>query len=187
MGEPGIYLVFSRTGTWLSHLIKFITNSQYTHVALSLDSDFNNMYTFGRLNPNNPFSAGLTIESLYAGVYQKSPSCEGLICKIPVSNEQLQELIKEINKYYCSDVEYKYNFLGLFAVLLDKPWKRKHHYFCSQFVTELLTSSNIWNSPKQPELMRPIDLMHIKNKEIVFQGLTNELVSISNSFSPVVL
>lgn len=187
MEEPSIYLVFSRTGTWLSRLINITTKSQYTHVALSLDSNFNNMYTFGRLNPNNPFSAGLTIESLYDGVYEKSSSCESLICKIPVTNTQLQALIEEIHRHYNSDIKYRYNFLGLFAVLLDRPWKREHHYFCSQFVTELLINSGIWDSPKQPELTRPIDLININNKEIVFQGLTTELTSINNILSPIVL
>jgi hypothetical protein len=187
MEESNIYLVFSRTGTWLSRSIKIITNSQYTHVALSLDSNFNNMYTFGRLNPNNPFYAGLTIESLHDGVYKRSSSCESLIYKIPVSKNQLDKLIKEINTYYYSDIKYKYNFLGLFAVLLDKPWKRQHYYFCSQFVTELLNKSSIWDSPKIPELTRPTDLIHIKNKEIIFQGLTNEITSIPNIFSPIVL
>ncbi|MDS0526052.1 hypothetical protein NNC19_10205 [Clostridium sp. SHJSY1] len=187
MDESSIYLVFSKTGTWLSRLIKVLTNHPYTHVALSLDSNFNNMYTFGRLNPNNPFYAGLTIENLYAGVYQKAQYCESLICKIPVTNEQLEKLIIEINKYYSSDIQYKYNFLGLFAVLLDKPWKRENRYFCSQFVTELLINSDIWVSPKLPELTRPIDLIHIDNKEIIFQGLTKELVSIDKTFSPIAL
>lgn len=187
MGESSIYLVFSRTGTWLSRSINIITSNQYTHVALSLDSNFNNMYTFGRLNPNNPFYAGLTVESLYDGVYQKSPSCESLICRIPVSSEQLLRLLQEIDKYYNSDIKYKYNFLGLFAVLLDKHWKREHYYFCSQFVTELLVNSGIWDSPKEPELTRPIDLIDIENKEIIFQGLTTELTAINNTLSPIVL
>lgn len=187
MDESNIYLVFSRTGTWLSRLIKVLTNHQYTHVALSLDCNFNNMYTFGRLNPNNPFYAGLTIESLYSGVYQSSSSCESLIYKIPITNEQQKKLLTEIDKYYSSNIKYKYNFLGLFAVLLDKPWKRDNYYFCSQFVTELLTNSGIWDSPKLPELTRPIDLIHISNKEIVFQGLVNEITSIDNIFYPVPL
>ncbi|MBD7913130.1 MULTISPECIES: hypothetical protein [Clostridium] len=185
MEKSNIYLVFSRTGTWLSRSIKVITNSEYTHVALSLDSNFDNMYTFGRLNPNNPFYAGLTIENLHDGVYKKSSSCESLIYKIPVSKDQLDTLIDELNKYYYSDIKYKYNFLGLFAVLLDKPWKRSRHYFCSQFVTELLIKSSIWDSPKLPELTRPTDLVHIDNKEIIFQGSTNEISTIVNNLSPI--
>lgn len=59
-----IYLIFSKTGTWLSNLISIITKSPYTHVALSFDDKFNSLYTFGRVNPNNPFSGGFTIESL---------------------------------------------------------------------------------------------------------------------------
>lgn len=174
MNESYIYLVFVKTDTLLSRSIGTITKSDYTHVALSLDNEFKNMYTFGRLRPNNPFFAGLTIENFHTGIYQRSPYCQSLIYKIPVSNNQIKKLREELNRYYSSDKKYKYNFLGLFAVLMDKPWKREYHYFCSQFVTELLSTSNIWQSPKVPELTKPCDLIHIDNKEIFYKGYTSD-------------
>lgn len=177
MESKYIYLVFSKTGTWLSRSIGIVTKSPYTHVALSLDSDFKNMYTFGRLNPDNPFIAGLTVENLHTGVYKKFKNCESLIYKVLVSNEQYDNLLKNLNGYFSSDINYRYNFLGLFTVLMDKPWKRETHYFCSQFVSEVLIKSDIWNSPKVPELTQPIDLTNIPNKELVFQGLVNDFTS----------
>ena len=174
MDNSYVYLVFSKTDTLLSRSIGAITKSDYTHVALSLDTNFNNMYTFGRLHPSNPFFAGLTIESLHTGVYQRSSYCKSMIYKISVSNEQLKALTNELNKYYSSNIKYRYNFLGLFAVLMDKPWKREKHYFCSEFISELLASSDIWHSPKVPELTRPSDLVHMDNKEIFYRGYTSD-------------
>ena len=177
MNESHIYLVFVKTDTLLSRSIGVITKSEYTHVALSLDSNFENMYTFGRIKPNNPFFAGLTIENFHTGIYQRSVNCPSLIYKIPVSAKQLDKLIEELNKYYSSDKKYKYNFLGLFAVLMDKSWKRDNHYFCSEFITYLLSKSDIWHSPKEPELTKPCDLINITNKEIFYKGYTSDFSS----------
>ena len=186
MKQLYIYLVFSRTGTWLSECIGYTTNSPYTHVALSLDSSFNNMYTFGRLAPNTPFTGGLTVENLHEGVY-KNDHCKSLIYKIPVTYKQLCLLQNELCSYYSSDTEYKYNFLGLFAVLFGISWKRSNYYFCSQFITELFEKSEIWTSPKKAELTRPTDLMSITNKEIIFEGLLCDFINNSKDIAILTL
>lgn len=183
MNNSYIYIVFSKTNTLISRSIGAVTKSDYTHVALSLDTNFDNMYTFGRLNPNNPFFAGLTVENLHTGVYQRTPYCKSMIYKIAVSDNQLKILKHELDKYYSAKQKYRYNFLGLFAVLIDKPWKRQNHYFCSEFVSELLASSNIWHSPKVHELTRPSDLVYINNKEIFFKGYASDFSSKNKKLS----
>ena len=70
---------------------------------------------------------------------------------------------------------FRYNFLGLIFLLLDKPFERKRHYFCSQFVTMLLEKSDIWHSSKAIGLTRPMDLMIIVNKELIFKGFVNNI------------
>ena len=181
MKTEHIYIVFSKTGTWLSRSIGVVTGSDYTHVSLSLDSSFETMYSFGRLNPNNPFIGGLAIENLYTGVYRNSPCCQCLIYKVPVTKNQLALLKYELNSHLVMNekVKYRYNFIGLFAVLMDKPLKRDRHFFCSEFVSTLLSKSDIWHSPKVPELTRPTDLIEITDKEIVYEGLLTGLYNLN--------
>lgn len=169
MKKHHIYLVFSKTGTWLSKSIGVITNSPYTHVALSLDDKFTKMHTFGRLHPDTPFNGGFVIESLFEGVYTR-PGCKCLIYKIPIEESNLLLLKYFLIQYNKSASKYKYNFLGLFGVLAGMPWKRDNYYFCSQFVSELFFKSGVWTSPKAPELTRPTDLLLISKKEIIFEG-----------------
>jgi hypothetical protein len=69
---------------------------------------------------------------------------------------------------------YKYNFIGLIGILLNFPIKRENHYFCSQFVSEILMESNVFDSNKTPELIRTNDLFKIKNKEVIWEGFANE-------------
>ncbi|MDD6794016.1 MAG: hypothetical protein PUE01_01170 [Clostridiaceae bacterium] len=170
MERTHIYLIFSKTGTWLSKSISFTTNSSYTHVALSLDDKFNKLHTFGRIQPNKPFTGGFVVEDLFNGVYTR-PGCKCLIYKIPIEETQLKLLKYHLMFYTQSTSKYKYNFLGLFAVLMGKSWKRADYYFCSQFICELFHKCGIWTSPKAPELTRPTDLLHISEKEIIFEGL----------------
>lgn len=173
MKQKYIYIVFSKTGTWLSHCISKISKLDYPHISLSFNDNLDCMYTFGRTKPNNPFSGGLVIENINEGVYKKFINSHCIIYKIPVTQYQIKSLHIEIDKYFSiNDIyPYKYNFLGLFGVLFNKPIKRDKHYFCSQFISSLLHESSIWTSSKCHELTGPDDIMKISQKEFVYKGL----------------
>ena len=64
MNHKEIYLVFTRTGTWLSRMICIIFRMKYPHVSISFDDSLTRMYSFGRRSPDNPFSGGLVEENL---------------------------------------------------------------------------------------------------------------------------
>ena len=53
------YIILTYTGTILSKIVKIYTKKEYSHVSISLDSDLTQMYSFGRLNPYNPFIGGI--------------------------------------------------------------------------------------------------------------------------------
>lgn len=169
-----IYLIFSKTGTWLSKAINVFVETKYIHSSISFDNSFKAMYSFGRINPNNPFSGGLVEESIYEGVYRKFHRCECVIYKVKVTKEQLDTLRSELDSFLRDKDKYRYNFIGLFGVLINRPLRRKNHYFCSQFVSELLIKSSIFYSDKIPELIGPMDLLELENKEKIYEGLTKE-------------
>lgn len=174
MEEQYIYLVFSKTGTLLSRILTLFLATKYVHSSLSFDPTLQEMYSFGRKNPNNPFSGGFVKENLRAGVFKKFRDSECLIYRIAVTDEQLQRLKENLEAFLAEQDRYRYNFLGLFGVLLNKPFKRRHHYFCSQFVSELLMNSRIYVLDKAPELVRTTDLFEIENKELVYCGYINQ-------------
>lgn len=53
-----VYIVLTYSGTALSTLIKKFTKDEFAHVSIALDENLEEMYSFGRLNPYNPFNAG---------------------------------------------------------------------------------------------------------------------------------
>ena len=57
-----IYIVLTHSGTALSKIIKGFTKDEFSHVSISLDKELNEMYSFGRLNPYNPFWGGFVHE-----------------------------------------------------------------------------------------------------------------------------
>ncbi|KUO73040.1 MAG: hypothetical protein APF77_20420 [Clostridia bacterium BRH_c25] len=174
MDNRHIYLVFTKTGTWLSRLISVFSDIRYPHASLSFDSDFTQMYSFGRINPNNPFSGGFVVESLYDGVYKKYVNCQCMIFRVRVTEKQYHLLQKHVDEFSKEKEKYRYNFLGLCSILFNKPIKRKNYYFCSQFVSEVLMKSKVLKAKKAPELTRTDDLYTIKNREIMYEGFVNE-------------
>ncbi len=174
MNNTYIYLVFTKTGTWLSKVIYTISNMKYTHTSISFDDHFTKMYSFGRTNPDDPFSGGFVEENLYEGVYKRFSSCECLIYKVEVTKRQFQCLQKLVNEFDKEKFKYKYNLLGLLGVLFNMPLNRKNYYFCSQFVSEILLKSSVFDCNKDPELVIPSDLFSIENKTLIYQGLVNE-------------
>lgn len=177
-----IYLIFSKTGTWLSKTLNVFSESKYVHASISFDDSFKRMYSFGRTNPDNPFSGGLVEETLYGGVYKKFSESECLIYRVKITENQFENLQFEVENFLKDKDKYRYNFIGLFGVLVNRPIKRKNHYFCSQFVSEVLIKSNVCDWHKTPELIKPTDLFDVKNKEVIYQGFVNDYCSYHKSY-----
>ncbi|HCW73894.1 MAG TPA: hypothetical protein DHM90_08975 [Clostridiaceae bacterium] len=168
--ESYIYLVFTKTGTWLSRVIATFSDMKYVHASISFDDSFTKMYSFGRTNPDNPFSGGFVEEDLKGGVYQKYTEARCLIYKVKVTKLQYDSLKAELARFQNEADKYHYNLIGLVGAKFGIPLKRKHHYFCSQFVSELLINSKIYDIDKEPEIISPSDLYSVSNMELLYEG-----------------
>ena len=182
MNNRDIYIVLSRTGTMFSNIIALFTQKEYSHVSLSLDSSFTQMFSFGRKIPSKVLPAGLVEENLYDGVFAMYPNSRCLVYKVNITDEQFTYLQNEINKFFENKDEYKYSVLGTVTAYFNKPHKREYYYFCSQFVAELLINSGIYKTDKLPEVIKPMDLLEIENKTLFYEGFINEERAIKNNF-----
>ena len=95
MKQQYIYLVFTKTGTWLSRTLNFFENSDYIYVSLGLDNPLNNLYSFGRTNPSNPFSGGFVVEDLSEGIYKRFEDTSLCIYRLKVTEKQYYILRKK--------------------------------------------------------------------------------------------
>lgn len=167
MAEKQVYILLTNTGSLLTKMIKLYTKKPYNHASIALDHNLSEVYSFGRKTARNPFIGGFVKEDVRNGLF-KQADCA--LYSITVSVDQIQKM-----KHYLQDIEarkkqYRYNFLGLFGVMLNKPFKRKNAFFCSQFVAFVLKESAIMDFEKPLALIAPHDLQCVPDVQLVYEG-----------------
>lgn len=173
-----IYIILTNTGTVLSRLIKIYTRKQYTHVSISLDKRLRKMYSFGRLNPYNPFLGGFVHESKNHGTFKRFKNTTTCIYSIEVDEEQYNAIKQAIKEFKKQRRKYKFNLIGLFAVALHLKIKSKDSFYCAEFVKEVLQRANM--AHKLPNIIKPEDFKTLDNLNIEYQGMLRDYNVIDN-------
>lgn len=164
-----IYIILTHTGTTLSTIIKYYTKDEFTHVSIALDADLEEMYSFGRLNPYNPFWGGFVHESINKGTFKRFKKTVANVYSMFVEDEQYERL-KKIIKYFDENKEkYKFNIKGLFCVSLNKKIKRKNTFYCAEFVEHVMRYSRI-PIGQLPEIIKPEDFKMIDGLRLEYEG-----------------
>ena len=168
-----IYIIQSCTGTILSNIIKGYTKNIYTHVSLSLDINLNNMYSFGRLNPYNPFWGGFVQESPEYGTFKRFYNTECAIYELEITEEQHKKLLNKIEYFEKNKESYKFNIIGLFMVVANKRRVKKNTFYCAEFVKYILKRSKI-NIDNLPQIIKPQDFSKLNGLNKLFEGKLQE-------------
>lgn len=166
-----IYFILSHSGTLLSRLIKLYTNYSFSHVSISLDKNLTTMYSFGRIHPSNPFVGGFVLEHLNKGMYKKFNKTVAEVYSLDVTDQQYQDIKKLIQNFEIKRKEYRYNFLGLIAIVLHVKWNRHNYFYCAEFVKYLMDKSNITNN--LPAIVTPECFTNLKGLTAVYKGYLN--------------
>ncbi|WP_430790025.1 hypothetical protein VBD025_05390 [Virgibacillus flavescens] len=167
MGERTLYFLFTDTGTYLSRAINFCTKEGLNHVSISFDDELQEVYSFGRKNPRNPFIGGFVKENI-KGDFLKNASCA--IYALQLSDAEVRKVQSRIREIELQAGNYKYNFLGLFGVMLQIEINREHAMFCSQFVATVLREVDGFKLPKPECFTTPSDIRGLANLQLVYQG-----------------
>ena len=67
------------------------------------------------------------------------------------------------------------NSLGLLLCWMHIRWQRRRHYFCSQFVSEVLQKSGALDLPKPSTLMHPSDYAELPQLRCLYRGTLADL------------
>lgn len=170
-----IYILFTRTETYFSRLIRLFTDDQFTHSAIGLDGPAGTFYSFGRKHPPYALPAGLVEEHLDPGALRYPEGTPCCLCTITVSDKVYHQLRSQLRNMLSFRSLYHYNLLGVMGCLFQLPFRRRYHYFCSQFVSTLLADCGALQLKKPPALTRPSDLYRSGLMEVVYFGFTHEL------------
>ena len=162
-----IYIMLSATNSMLSTAIGVVTKKKYNHISISFDKELDEVYSFGRLNPNNPFSGGFSREQVTSNFYLKA-ECQ--IYELEVTREQFKKIRAIIDQYDKNKHYYYYNLLGLITAWLNIPWDRPDAYFCSEFVSTVLIESDVLDKSLIPSVTRPHDIINNLDLALYFEG-----------------
>lgn len=173
MGRMKVYLLLTDTGTMFTRMIKLYTKKPYNHASIVFDEHFTEVYSFGRKRPRNPFIGGFVNEDLRHDLF-KNARCA--IYSFDATAMQIEKMKVFIKKIEIEKHRYRYNLLGLITFIINKPYHRKHAFFCSEFVAQVLEEGGISRFEKPISLVSPNDLQSLKNLQLEFEGQLADLL-----------
>ncbi len=185
MESKKVYLLLTDTGTIFTRMIKLYTRKPYNHASIVFDEYFNEVYSFGRKRPKNPFVGGFVNEDVRQGLF-KNARCA--IYSFEAPDQQIEKMKKFISQIEMEKHLYRYNLLGLITFIINKPYQRERAYFCSEFVAQVLIEGGVGKFQKPNSLVSPNDLQNLKNLHLEFEGQLADLLEseTSNEVYPVI-
>lgn len=166
-----IYIILTYTGTILSRIVKIYTKKEYSHVSISLDEDLTKMYSFGRLNPYNPFIGGFVHEGIDIGTFKRFKKTKTKIYSMEIPEEKYEKLEEVIDSIQNRKDLYKFNLIGLIGITLNIKIKREKRFYCAEFVKYVLEQSEVL---ELPDLVKPEDFEKITGTSVIYKGILKE-------------
>ena len=172
MKSKKIYIIISQTGTMLSKIIRLYTGDKYNHASIALDSELNQMYSFGRVNPYNPVLGGFVKESPTSGTFKRFYNTNVAIMELSIPAEKYLAIKQELEEMYDRKQDYHYNYKGLFLAMFNRPRHKIGCFYCSEFVYEFCRNFGI-ELGVNGKVIRPMDLFNIPGGRLIYEGNLN--------------
>ncbi len=175
LGDPAVgktekvYIVLSQTGTILSRVLKLVTRAPYNHASLALTDDLRTLYSFGRLNPYNPFVGGFVRESPDSGTFKRFYNTEIMVLEVAVDPAARAECRALIEEMVADPSRYHYNYGGLLLAAVHIPYEREGCYYCSEFVRAMAQKMKLEGVERIPRIVQPVHMQELSHK-VVYVG-----------------
>ena len=169
MQQRKVFILLTRFLNQNARTLGTLTGCYYTHASIGLEEDRNTFYSF--------VGKGFIVEKITR--YLK-PEREPFPCRLyelEVSEQVYQQLKEHLTWFEERKPLFRYTKLGVVMCVLRIPFRREHHYFCSQFVAEALMKCKAAQLRKDSSLYLPKDFYHLPELRLHFQGDMRSLVS----------
>lgn len=172
-----IHIVIVKGDSRFSNIITKATNSQFSHSAICIDNNFNNLYSFNLINGHN-FNGGFSIEKI--DEYPKDNRLA--VFTFFVSKNNYDKIIERVKMLSDNIEKTAYSVLNILTI----PFKNinlnlSNSMICSQFVDSILKMANIDITGKDSSHVTPADFYKnaTANGKIykVFDGITRDFNS----------
>ena len=157
-----LYILLTRFPGKTAIAIHALTRCYYTHSSIGLEEDLNTFYSI--------VGKGFIVEKITRYV---RPDREPFPCQL-YELEVSEKVYASVKQLLEESVEnkslYQYSKLGVVLCLLRIPFRRKYHYFCSQYVAETLMIAQAARLKKDSTLYYPGDFQRMPGMRLHFQG-----------------
>lgn len=126
-----VSIIWTKYSDALSTFVYYLTGRSYTHAAISLDGEDTCYYSF--------CFKGFCRETVEK--YRRRGVKSSLRLRLEVPDDVYEGLQRELAYVEQNASYYEYTVFGVFCALLHVPFRWHRHYFCSQFVAELLETT----------------------------------------------
>jgi len=157
-----IYVLMTQYPGRDAKFLRWYTGFPYTHTSVGLEEDMDTFYTF--------ISKGYLVERITRYEKPGRPSFPCALYEIAVTEEVYERVKIMVHDYKARKKMLKYSTLGLVMCFLRIPFERKNHYFCSQFVAEVLHKCKVLKLKKRSTLYLPRDISKHKELKLIFTG-----------------
>ena len=96
--------------------------------------------------------------------------------RLNVSDTVYERIEERIRHFLENREKYRYTRLGVFCCVLRIPLYWKNHYFCSQFVAELLSESNALRLSRKPCFYLPNHFIRLLETQPCLAGMEQDFI-----------
>ncbi len=134
-----VYILFSATPYRMGRCIRFVTGESYNHVSIAMEEDLTRLYAFARRYYCTPFYGGFVTEHPERYCHNGT-AARILLCRLPVSEDKLEQLTQRLEKMDSRSHKYLYNHFSALAAPMHWKIPVNDAYTCAEFAVSVLSS-----------------------------------------------
>lgn len=162
-----VWILLSRYYDRFANILYSITGHGYTHASIGVGEESDSFYSFN-------FNGFCTEDPRRR--LRISKNIPAVLFQLEVTEREYEDIRNRIEHMKNEQKKYHYSKIGVLLCLLHIPHCIRHHYFCSQFVADLLIHSGAIQKQKSPSLFLPNTFLnelkrHPKLRNVVYNPM----------------
>lgn len=141
-----VWILLTRHYDRFAKILYVVSGHGYTHASIGLGDESDSFYSF---NFN-----GFCTEDPQRRL-RMSKNIPAVLFQLEVSENEYEDIRNRIELMKNEQKKYHYSQIGVLLCILHIPHCIRDHYFCSQFVADLLIHSGAIKKQKSPSLFLP--------------------------------
>jgi len=166
-----VFILLTTNPDPISWLFRLLTFGKYSHASIGIEEHLDHFFSFVTKD-------GFYLERPLKSKKAKKRARECALYRLDVDDDKYEAIKSKIEEFQTHTVQFHYSYLGILLLLFRIPHQFKNRYFCSQFVSELLTLTGSAQLQRKPSVYRPDDFRWEPMLRLGYQGTLGELAEV---------